>query len=158
MRLLAAALSVLLTAGCVRSSVQMLDERTAIISAHGSAFDNMGDVTRAVLVEAATEAHKRGFRHFVTVSSQGGYAHSTVEMPGYSQTNGSVSLAGITEGAQTSATGSYDTSTLYVPPTSTDIEKPRQEVVVRFLKEDEMTQGVPNVWDADSILAAQKPS
>jgi len=153
--ILASACYLLLLTGCVRSSHEMLDERTAVISGRGSAFNTMGAVKRALLVDAAKIASERGFQYFAITDERARYVHSTLYSPGSASTVGTLNTTASGLPGTATYNSTYSGTTTYTPPSETDITKPRSEITVRFFRAGEVAPNVPGVWDAGSVLRAQ---
>jgi hypothetical protein len=132
-------------AGCVRSQVAQIDDRTAIISTRGSAFDTPAGVQLGAMIEAGKSTKARGYRFFAVLGAQNASTTSIVYVPGQTTTNTTVTGFGNT---------AYANSTSYTSPgTSFPVVKPGQDMTIRMLREGEARPGDPGVWDADSILA-----
>jgi len=139
-----------LTAGCTMASSRMLDNRTAIISGRGTAFTSMAGVADKVLVQAAMEAKARGYPYFVIMESRDASRTGYYTTPTTTNTNvtGTASCMGFM--CNGSAQG---TSTTYGGQTY-GFDKPGADVMVRFLRADEVNPNAPGVWNTDAILAA----
>lgn len=135
--------------GCVNSSTSMLDTRTAVISGRGSAFTGMGSVTQSILREAAEQATKRGYTHFVILNSQNQTSTAYVREPSNSYTTGSAT-ANCFGG---SCFGNYSGSTHTTGGNVYGFEKPGADMIVRFLNADEAG---PDAWSAQDVLAASE--
>lgn len=152
------ACSLLVTTGCVRTSTTMLDSRTAIISGKGSAFDSHAGVAQATLVEAANLTIQNGYRYFVITGSQDRTRRGMLYSPGQSQTTGTLSGTTTTMGNMQTVNGSYSSNTITSPGTVTPLEKPGMDVEVKMFKVGEINpKKVEGVWDAEDVLAVNKP-
>jgi len=150
------ALSAFVLAGCVRAHTSMLDERTAIISARGTAFDSMAEVQQRVIVDAANTALSRGFRYFVIVNGQDASVRGTAYFPGQTYSNGTATATVNTMGNTAYGTATYSGNSYTTPGTAVGFIKPRENVTVRFFREGEIDPRMQGVWDARSVLSAQR--
>lgn len=141
---------ILSVSACVRAHTEMLDERTAIISGRGTAFDSMSGVTHHIFIKAARLAQARGFRYFQILNDQQAIEHSYMYTPGQSYTNGTVNVAG--------NTAYYNQSTTTTPGTVSQFNKPTENTMVRFYNSGEVNPNQPGIWDAQSVLAANPKS
>lgn len=143
-------LAALLLAGCTTVSTDMLDDRTAVISGRGSAFNDIGDVTSEMLARAASQAKARGFKYFAVVDSRDATSYGTYTTPTTTNSTavGSAQCYGATCYGQASGT-----STTYGGQ-SFALEKPGADMMVRFFLAGEVDPATPGVWDADRVLAA----
>lgn len=144
------ALLALALAGCVTANTAMLDDRTAVISGRGTAFDRTSGVLRAVLVKAATEAQSRGFPYFAIVGSRDASSVGSFTSP----TTTNVNAYGTSNCSGYYCSGAVNgTATTYGGQTSTFI-RPGADVMVRFLAAAEVTPETKDVWSVASVLAA----
>lgn len=137
---------VIFISGCVRSHVRMLDERTAVITARGTAFDNMSDVTHGAFVQSAQIAKRRGYKYFMITDDNKRINTSYMYTPGQNYTNGSVQVYG--------NTAYYQQNTVSTPGSVSQFNKPVEDTMVMFFKEGEVNPKQPGIWDADSVLLA----
>ena len=133
MRYLAVALMVAV-AGCApRASTSMLDSQTAAISARGGTLNTSGEVTKALLQEAAKQAQQRGYDYFqILQASAGGNTVMTMSPTTYVNTGGGTFMA--------------------MPGPAMAGTMPNGDIVVRFYK---TRHDAPNVWEAKAVLAAK---
>jgi len=138
-------------AGCVHASVNMLDERTMIVSGRGNAYVSQADVSRTILVRAATEAQARGFPYFVIIDSQdqGSTGSYTTPTTTTGSAYGTASCFGNYCTGQ--ATG---TATTYGGQTY-QFYYPGMDALVRFLTHEE-GERIPSAWNAASVLAVNQ--
>ncbi len=142
----------LMLGGCVTAELNMLDERTSIISGRGTSFDNTADVARVVLARAATEAQARGFTHFMILSVEDRSTFVEYQTPVRTQTTTTARENCGRRGCFDQATTTTIVSGGEVIP---DVE-PGSDVTVRFLYPNEVRPGARDVWEAASILAVQR--
>lgn len=135
---------------CVTTKTSMLDERTAIISGRAHA-KGAADVEHKILVEAATEARKRGFEYFQIVGTQDTTTSGVIYMPGNTTatTTGQASCYGY------SCMGSATTNTTGYGPRAMPYVQPGADITVKFLHPGEFAEGTAGVWSVQSVLAAQ---
>lgn len=126
MRILLAAF---LLSGCVTADTEMLDSRTVIISAHGSAFDSKSGVIKRVMQEAARKGAERGFQYFQIVSAED--ASTTGVYTPDTRTSGSIQCAG--------AFCNYNSTTSGGGPIS--VVRPGADVMIRFYHSGEQPTG-----------------
>jgi hypothetical protein len=138
----------LLLSACVRSEVASLDQRHAIISARGSAFNSHAEVVSRVMHQAATEALARGFTHFVILDGRDATTTGAYYSPASSTTNivGSATCTGYT------CAGSAVGNTTYNPGYSFPIVKPGADVEVFFLHANEVDPA-KGAWLASDVVA-----
>jgi hypothetical protein len=134
----------------------MLDQRTAIISSHGTAFDSAAKVQHETIVEAAKVTVSRGYRYFQIVGAQDTTRTATLYVPGQTQTNGSVSGTAMTTGPYTTYNGTYNSQTTKTPGQVVPLIKPGMDITVRMYRDGEINIQQPGVWDAQSILAVNQ--
>lgn len=142
------ALSLLACAGCVRSSVTQLSPDSAMITARGSAFNDMGDVQKRMLSDAATLTLQRGYDYFTVIGSSGGYTTAYITTPGTTQTQTDFN-AMVTP---YSVNGTATTYSYATPTTTNSIEKPRADISIRMYRGTPASND-PNSFDARSILS-----
>jgi hypothetical protein len=135
-------------AGCARSNTSMLDNRTALISGRGSAFNSSGGVMQAMVREAAQQAQARGYQYFVIEGAQDRTRTGAIYTPSQSTTNATV----LANCAGPSCMGTYRGTTTTSPGLVTPISKPGADMVVRFYREGEPTPG--RAWNVAEVLAA----
>lgn len=143
--LVAVALS---TSACVRVDDRMLDQRTAMISGRGTAFDSMGGVTEGLVQRAAEMAAERGYPYFAVMNSAD--RSSTGSWTSPSTTYGSAT-------GYTNCTGSFCTTNLNgsattYPGQTIQFDRPGAEMMVRFFREGEVNPNAPGVWSVASVL------
>lgn len=143
----------LILAGCVRSSADMLDERTAIVSARGTAFDSHAGVTKEVLRRAAQLTVDRGYRYFMVLGVEDTTTHSTMYVPGDTHTMGTYNANVHSYNTHSSVTGTYSGSTYSDPGYVSEFVKPGTDIMIRMFTLEEGVPGHPQLWDAVSILA-----
>lgn len=143
-------LAAMLLAGCTTVSTNMLDDRTAIFSGRGSAFNDIGDVAAKILVRAATEAQKRGYPYFAVMGSQN--ANST----GYYTTPSTTSGSGMVTGSciGNTCSGIVSGSSTTQPGQTYAFDKPGADVMVRFFRAGEVDPNARGVWSVANVLAA----
>lgn len=142
----------LLSSACTTASTVMFDERTAMIDAHGSAWNSSSDVVRKALKEAATMAQARGYSYFAILSAQDASSSGVAYIPGQATTNTQGSAycnGGYCSGNATSTTTGGGPQ--YVPYT-----RPGTNVMVRFLKVEELTADRTGVYEVKAILSSMK--
>lgn len=152
-----AAISMLSLSACVQTSTTMLNSHTAIISSQGTAFDTHGGVQKATLVEAADLTVKNGFRYFVISGSADRTLHGALYSPGQTQTTGTISGTGNTMGNMQTVNGSYSSSTYTAPGIVTPLVYPGLDIQVKMYKVGEINPKKDGVWDAEEVLAFNKP-
>src|SRR5512139_499669 len=126
----------LVLAGCApRTNISMLTSETAIISGKGSWRHDQGQVTKAILQEAARQTQQRGYDYFqilqATDRTSNGLA-VTQSPTTYLNTGGGTFMA--------------------IPgyASAAPITIPAGDIMVRFYK---TPPDAPNVWEAKAILA-----
>lgn len=131
MRYLVVAIGLILGACAPRASTSMLDSQTAAISSRGGTIHTQGEVTKALLQEAAKQSLQRGYDYFqVLQSSAGSDTVMTMAPTTYVNTGGGTVMA--------------------LPGPATANARPTGELMVRFYK---TRPNAPNVWDAREVLA-----
>lgn len=131
MRYLVVVLGLVLGACAPRASTSMLDSQTAAVSARGKAVHDQGDVTKAMLQEAARQSLKRGCDYFqVLQSSSGSDAFTTMTPMTFMPTGNGTYMA--------------------MPGVASTRSLPTGSIMVRFHK---TRPDAPNVWDAREVLA-----
>lgn len=150
-RILGASLALVL-AGCVVANTQMLDNRTAVISARGSGFSDTADVARKVLIEAATMAQARGYEYFQILGAQDQTQVGTYVNPGSSSSN----TSGFAHCAGNFCHGTATTTTNYTPGYAMPVVRLGADVAVRFLHASEVSADMRGVWSAASVLSQGK--
>lgn len=140
---LTAALALTLS-GCVSANSQMLDDRTAMISARGTGFDNTTGVVKKLLTEAATMAQARGYEYFQIVDSQDQSRAGVVEM-------GGGSWADISCSAYSCSGEAYSDDPAYIP-----YVRPGADVLVRFWRTSEVTPAMKGMFRTAAVLAQAK--
>ena len=142
----------LMVSGCVTAELNLLDERTGIISGRGTNFDNPADVARVVLARAAKEAQARGFSHFAVLGVEDRTTISHYRTPVRTETK--------TEEVSDCSRGYCEDETVTRRITSggelNSLVEPGSDVTVRFLHADEVRRGTGDVWEAASVLAVQR--
>lgn len=146
----------ILVAGCIRTSTQMLDERTAIITGRGTAFDKAATVQHDVLLRAAILANSRGFRYFQIVGGADQTRIATMVIPGQTYSSGYATGTATTMGNTTFGSANYSGSSYTTPTSVVPLVKPGMDVTIRMFRQGEVYPGQPGIWDAQSILAANK--
>lgn len=143
-------LAAALLSACVTTKTAMLDERTAIISGRAHAKSG-ADVAHKMLVEAATEAQKRGYEYFQVVDTQDTTRSGSIYLPGSttSTTTGQASCYGV------SCYGSATTNTSGYGPHYMPYVQAGADITVRFLHTGEFQEGARGVWSVASVLSAQ---
>jgi hypothetical protein len=144
MRYLMSAAIALSLSGCVHSSGTMLDNRTAIISARGSAFNNDAQVVQGVLREAAQLTQQRGYSHFLVTDSEDRTTAGTINAPGTATTTGTLTGYG--------NTATYNGYTTYSPGQSFNVIRPGMDVMIVMFHASDAPQGA---WLAAEVLATQ---
>lgn len=141
-------LMALALAGCVTADTEMLDDRTAVISGRGTAFDNSAGVLKKILVSAAQTAQARGYEYFQVVSSQDATRVGVYVPPTSSTTNLSGHCTGnwCSGSANTTAWGGG-----MVP-----MVKPGADVMIRLLRSGEVDPSAPGVFSVAAVLAEAK--
>ena len=155
-RLWTVALIALIAAGCARATVAMLDERTAIISGHGSAFNSMAEVQQRTLLTAAKTTQARGFRYFQVVGAANTSSTGTMYIPGQTYTSGTATGTATTLGNTTYGNANYSGTSYSTPGTVVPLFKPGVDVTIRMYRDGEINPRTPGVWDSLSILAVQQ--
>jgi hypothetical protein len=140
--------SVLVMAGCVRSSVDRLTPDTAMINAKGGAQYDMGDIQRELLLQAANVTLESGYDYFTITSADGGYATSNVIVPGTATTQTNFNAYG----AGNSIYGTATTNTYGTPTQSFSVQKPRGAMMIKMGR-GAPPAGDPNSFDAREIKA-----
>jgi hypothetical protein len=121
----------------VWTDTNMLDDRTAIISGRGGTIHSQGEVTKAVLQEAAKQALQRGYGYFQVIS---GADRSMT---------GAMAYAGPTTYTRTSpGTATATPGAAFLTPYA----MPAGDITVRFYKEP---PDAPGVWNANSVLGTK---
>ena len=141
-------LSLILMSGCVSSHTDFIDDRTAMISGRGTAFDNASSVKPHILIKASELAVSKGFKYFQVIDDMQGTDHSYLVQNGPSYTHGTLSAYG--------NTARYNQTTTNSPSSINEIDKPKEETTVRFYKDGEINPDQNGVWDAQRILAANQ--
>lgn len=123
----------IVVAGCApQAKTYMLDGETASISARGGTIHDHGQITKAMLQEAARQARQRGYNYFQVLQTND-RSSSAVLMPGpttYVNTGGGTVIG--------------------LPSPGTAAVRPAGEIMVRFFKQ---RPDAPNVWEASAVLA-----
>ena len=132
----------------------MLDDRRAVISGHGTAFDGQADVLHATLLEAASATLSHGYRYFAILGSQNTSRAGVIYTPTQSYSNGYVNGTANVYGNTGSYTGNYSGTTTTVPGQAIPFVKPGMDVEIYMYKDGEVRPS-PQIWDAQSIMAAQ---
>ncbi|NHN87265.1 hypothetical protein [Acetobacter conturbans] len=135
---------------CVQSHADFLDDRTAIISGRGTAFDDSAGVRHEIYLKAAKLAEKHGYQYFMIIEDHRGISRSYWTQPAQTVSSGSVSAYG--------NTAYYNGSSVTTPASTTEFHKPIEETTVKFYHEGEIDPATPNLWDARRVLAANKSS
>jgi hypothetical protein len=150
MRRLAAACIALALGGCVTAKTTMLDDRTAIITARGTAWDDQGGVARKIFVEAATLAKSRGYELFEIIGAADASRSGVVYNPGRSTSNtyGGATCSGY------SCYGSATTNTTSTPATAIPYVRPGADVAIRFWHAGEAPEGA-RLISADAVLSSK---
>ena len=131
MRYLAVALMVAV-AGCApRASTSMLDSQTAAVSARGGTIHTQGEVTKALLQEAAKQSLQRGYDYFQILQSSSGSDSMTTMSP-------------------TTFVNTGNGTFMAMPGVATTNSRPTGSLMVRFYR---TRPEAPNVWDAREVLA-----
>ncbi len=119
-------------AGCApRASTSMLDSQTAAISARGGTLNTSGEVTKALLQEAAKQAQQRGYDYFqILQANSGSNSVTTMSPTTFVPTGGGTYMA--------------------MPGVASTNARPTGELMVRFYK---TRPDAPNVWEAKAVLA-----
>jgi hypothetical protein len=142
----------LMVSGCVTAELNLLDERTGIISGRGTNFDNPADVARVVLARAAKEAQVRGYTHFAVLGVEDRTTVSHYRTPVRTETRREV--------VSDCSDGYCEDETVTRSITSggelNSLVEPGSDVTVRFLYANEVRPGARDVWDAASVLAVQR--
>lgn len=136
-------------AGCTVSRVNMLDERTMIISGRGNAFSSMAAVSHTILVRAATEGQRRGYPFFVIEGSEDASSTGAFTTP--------PTTTGTATGTAT-CTGGFCSGQATGQSTTTGgqtfmYNRPGADAVIHFLTADEGA-GAKGAWSVASVLAA----
>ena len=131
MRYLVVAIGLILGACAPRASTSMLDSQTAAISAKGGAIHSQGEVTKAMLQEAARQSLRRGYDYFQVLQSNSG-ADTLVSMSPTTFIN--------------TGGGTY----MAMPGVATTSSRPKGDLMVRFYR---TRPDAPNVWEARAVLA-----
>jgi hypothetical protein len=148
-------LAALSLVGCVHKSVGMLDERTAVISARGSAFSSPAKVQRETWLVAAKITKKHGYRFFQILNGADNSTTATLVVPGQTYSNGSCMGTASTMGNTTFGNANCSGTSYSTPGSIVPIFKPGMSITIRMYREDEVAD-TKNVWDADSVLAANR--
>lgn len=130
MRYLVAAIGLVLGACAPRASTSMLDSQTAAVSAKGGAIHSQGEITKALLQEAARQSLRRGYDYFQVVQSNSG-ADTLVSMSPTTFVN--------------TGGGTY----MAMPGVATTSSRPKGDLMVRFYR---TRPDAPNVWEARAVL------
>ncbi len=131
MRYLVVAVGLILGACAPRTSTSMLDSQTAAVSAKGGAIHSQGEITKALLQEAARQSLRRGYDYFQVVQSNSG-ADTLVSMSPTTFVN--------------TGGGTY----MAMPGVATTSSRPKGDLMVRFYR---TRPDAPNVWEARAVLA-----
>ena len=131
MRYLVVVLGLVLGACAPRASTSMLDSQTAAISARGGIIHTQGEVTKALLQEAAKQSLQRGYDYFqVLQSNSGSDAFTTMSPTTFVNTGNGTFMA--------------------MPGVATTNARPKGDLMVRFYR---TRPDAPGVWDAREVLA-----
>lgn len=144
--------TVLVTTACVRVNERMLDQRTAVLSGRGTAFDSRGGVTQGLITRAAEMAQERGYPYFAIMDSADASSTGYWQQP--STTYGNAT-------AFTNCTGSFCNSTINgsattYPGQTFQFNRPGADMMVRFFGQGEVNPNAPGVWSVASVLGAQR--
>jgi hypothetical protein len=134
----------------------MLDERTAIVTARGTAFDNPATVQHDVLVRAAILTSSRGFRFFQVLGATDRTRTATMVIPGETHSSGTVAGSATTVGNTTYGNANYSGSSYTTPASIIPLVKPGTDITIHMFKQGETYSGQAGIWDAQSIIAANK--
>lgn len=148
-RLLLFALAAGLLAGCVYSDTRMIDERTAIVTANGTASATMAEVRQKILLEAAQTTVENGYDYFYVATASDTSRSGALVLPGSSSFSGRVNH----DYFGSNFYGSTTTS----PGQTINYFRPGQEIGIKMYYASEITDEYRNVvWDARSILKANE--
>lgn len=139
----------LVLAGCARSNTSMLDNRTAVISGRGSAFNSSASVMQSMVREAALQGQARGYQYFVVEGASDRTRTGAVYVPGQSTTSGTAMASCVGSNCMGTYRGTTTTSPGFVGP----ISKPGADMVVRFYRTGEVDPS--RAWNVDEVLAAR---
>lgn len=128
---LVAAIGLVLGACAPRASTSMLDSQTAAISGRGGTLHSQGEVTKAMLQEAAKQAVQRGFDYFQILQASSGANY-------------------VTTGSPTTFVNTGGGTVMALPAPSTTHTQPTGSIMVRFYR---TRPDAPNVWSAREVLA-----
>jgi hypothetical protein len=109
----------------------MLDSQTAAVSAKGGAIHSQGEITKALLQEAARQSLRRGYDYFQVLQANAG-ADTLVSMSPTTFIN--------------TGGGTY----MAMPGVATTSSRPKGDLMVRFYR---TRPDAPNVWEARAVLA-----
>jgi hypothetical protein len=124
----------------------MLDDRRAIISGRGTAFDGQADVMHTALVAAAGVTLHHGYRYFAIMGSQDTSRAGVLYMPTQTYTSGTVNGYGNSASFSGMSTTTGGNAIPFV--------RPGMDVEIYMYRDGEVRPG-PQIWDAQSIMAAQ---
>jgi len=131
MRYLVVAVGLILGACAPRTNTSMLDSQTAAVSAKGGAIHSQGEITKALLQEAARQSLRRGYDYFQVLQANAG-ADTLVSMSPTTFIN--------------TGGGTY----MAMPGVATTSSRPKGDLMVRFYR---TRPDAPNVWEARAVLA-----
>jgi hypothetical protein len=136
----------------------MIDNRTAIVTARGTAFDRLASVQHDVLVRAAILTKARGFKYFQVLSVADATTTATMILPGQTYTSGTVTGSATTVGNTTFGNANYSGSSYTTPTNIIPLIKPGTDITIRMYKDGEVYAGQAGVWDAQGIISANSQS
>lgn len=117
---------------CVQTSATMLDDRRAMISAHGGVQHSTADILQSVLQRAALLGQQRGYTHFAILNSANASRQGAIITPGTATT--------------------YGNTTTFSPIMATPMILPGADVMVQFFRAEEVSQGTPGLWSVAEVL------
>jgi photosystem II stability/assembly factor-like uncharacterized protein len=151
MRGLAISLIAAVLTGCVAANTAMLDDRTAIISARGSAYNTTADVMKKVVLEAAKKARANGYEYFQIVGTTDAGTAGVIMRHGATQSN----VSGRATCSSYSCYGSASGTSSTAPSTFSTYIAPGSDVTIRFLRASEVKPDAPGVFRTAAVLAAK---
>ena len=125
------------------------------INASGNAYTSRAKTNAIAMVRAAELAREKGYEKFLILSFDEWSKVNTFVTDGQATTNTYGTATAYSYGNSVNVTGNSTSQTTYSPPQYHTVEKPRTDIVVRFVSMDD--PAAANALSVDQILAEFGP-